>query len=117
MSMRRVRTSIEPAAFGWGRETAAVLRHSTLPWREPLDLLPLAERPELGARDRLSLLAQFAAHEALLQFAGIADAAFDPAEWAIVQRRGNDVRLVRLAARAASDAPPPLTVVEQCAEA
>src|ERR1051326_7719124 len=69
------RTSIEPGAFGWGVAVAAVLRHSTLPWREVLDAVPLAALPPLGGRDRLSLVAQFAAHQALLQFAGVADGA------------------------------------------
>src|SRR3954451_12532426 len=116
-AVRGARTSIEPAGFGWGVAVAAVLRHSTLPWREALDAVPLAALPPLGGGDRLSLLAQFAAHQALLQFAGVADGACDRAEWAVVQRRGTDARLVRLAARAASDAPPALTLVQQFAEA
>ncbi|HEX2122924.1 MAG TPA: hypothetical protein VHL59_14930, partial [Thermoanaerobaculia bacterium] len=96
----------------------ATLRHSTLPWDEPLSLIPLAEARQLGARDRLSLVAQFAAHQALLQFAGVADGELDPAEWAVVQKRGCDVRLVRVAARAvdASVASPVLTIAQQLAE-
>ncbi|MDP9191727.1 MAG: sigma 54-interacting transcriptional regulator [Acidobacteriota bacterium] len=105
-------------AFGWDRALVATLRHSSLPWEEALAVTPLAEVRELGARDRLSLLAQFAAHEAMLQFAGIADGEFDPAEWAAVQKRGSDVRLVRVAARACdpSLAPPVLTLAQQFAE-
>ena len=116
-AVRGARTYIEPSAFGWGVAVAAVLRHSTLPWREALDAVPLAALPPLGGRDRLSLVAQFAAHQALLQFAGVSDGACDAAEWAVVQRRGVDARLVRLAAAAATDAPPALTLVQQFAEA
>ena len=113
---RAAKTTIEPGGFGWGAAAAAVLRHSTLPWREPLNAVALAQLPPLGGRDQLSLVAQFAAHQALLQFAGVADGACDPAEWAVVQRRGSDARLVRLAARASSDAPPALTLVQQFAQ-
>src|SRR5438067_4527778 len=102
---RATRTYVEPAAFGWGVAVAAVLRHSTLPWREPLDSVPLAQLPPPGGRDRLSLVSQFAAHQALLQFAGVGDGPCDTAEWAGVQRRGCDARLVRVAARASVDAP------------
>jgi DNA-binding NtrC family response regulator len=96
----------------------AALRHSTLPWNDVVAATPIAEAREVGPRDRLSLLAQFAAHEALLQFAGIADGEFDAAEWAVVQRRGSDLRLVRVAARACdpSLAPPVLTLAQQFAE-
>jgi DNA-binding NtrC family response regulator len=116
-AVRGTRTRIEPTAFGWGVAVATVLRHSTLPWREALDAVPLASLPPLGGRDRLSLVAQFAAHQALLQFAGVSDGACDAAEWAVVQRRGADARLVRLTASAATDAPPALTLVQQFAEA
>ncbi len=116
-ALRGARIYLEPAAFGWGVAVAAVLRHSTLPWREALDAVPLADLPPLGGRDRLSLVAQFAAHQALLQFAGVSDGACDAAEWAVVQRRGVDARLVRLTASAATDAPPALTLVQQFAEA
>src|SRR5690242_2274820 len=91
--------SVPAGSFGWDRAVVATLRHATLPWNEPLSAAPLAEIRQLGTRDRLSLLGQLAAHEALLQFAGIADADFDPAEWAVVQKRGSDVRLVRVGAR------------------
>src|SRR5205085_1803849 len=110
--------------FGWDRAIIATLRHSTLPWLDnpapaiSIEATPLAEAGELGARDRLSLVAQFAAHQALLQFAGFSDAEYDPAEWAVVRKRGNDCRLVRIAARAINDeALPALTVIHQFAEA
>ncbi len=115
----RGRTASVPARnFGWDRAVVATLRHATLPWNEPLTATPLAEIRQLGTRDRLSLLGQLAAHEALLQFAGIADADFDPAEWAVVQKRGSDVRLVRVGARVCdpSLAPPVLTIAQDFAE-
>ena len=121
MSLRgrsRRATAVSPRDLAWDRALVATLRHSTLPWDEPLSATPLAELRSLGARDRLSLVAQFAAHEALLQFAGVADGELDPVEWAVVQKRGSDVRLVRVAARAAdpSSAPPVLTLAQQFAE-
>src|SRR5436305_14032386 len=79
--------------FAWPRERIATLRHSTLPWNDAfaaettLRATPLASVAQLGARDRLSLLAQFAAHESFLQFAGVADGEVDPAEWAVEQKR------------------------------
>ena len=102
-TVRRARAAIavDLRVFGWDRALVATLRHSTLPWFDgfapaiSLDATPIAGAGELGARDRLSLVAQFAAHEALLQFAGFSDADYDPAEWAIVRKRGNDCRLVR----------------------
>jgi DNA-binding NtrC family response regulator/tetratricopeptide (TPR) repeat protein len=123
---RRARSAIavDLRAFGWDRALIATLRHSTLPWFDgfaadiSLDATPIADAGELGARDRLSLVAQFAAHQALLQFAGFSDADYDPAEWAIVRKRGNDCRLVRIAARhMADEAPPALTMIQQLAEA
>jgi DNA-binding NtrC family response regulator len=122
MSMRGSRrgrdASVEATGFGWDRALLATLHHSTLAWKESLSATPLAGVRQLGTRDRLSLLGQLAAHEAFLQFAGIADGELDPAEWAVVQKRGTDVRLVRTAARACdpSDAPPPLTIAQQFAE-
>jgi len=122
---RRARSLIamDLRLFGWDRAIIATLRHSTLPWLDDagpaisIEATPLADAGELGARDRFSLVAQFAAHQALLQFAGLADAEHDPAEWAVVRKRGHDCRLVRIAARPAGDeAPPALTVVQQFAE-
>ena len=118
-STRRGRSgSVEAFRFEWDRALIATLRHSTLAWDEDLALTPLAELRQPGTRDRLSLLAQFAAHLALLQFAGIADTELDPAEWAVVQKRGSDVRLVRVAARVCdpSLSPPVLTIAQQFAE-
>jgi DNA-binding NtrC family response regulator len=125
-TVRRARpaVAVDLRAFGWERALVATLRHSTLPWFDgfaaeiSLDATPIADAGELGARDRLSLVAQFAAHQALLQFAGFSDADYDPAEWAIVRKRGNDCRLVRVAATGmAEEAPPVLTVIQQFAEA
>ena len=117
--------AISVRAFAWDAARIATLRHSTLPWAETfgetveIAAKRLADAKDVGARDRLSLVAQFAAHAALLQFAGIADGEFDANEWAIASKRGSDARLVRIAARAcnASDAPPVLTTIEQFAEA
>jgi hypothetical protein len=110
--------SVEAKSFGWDRALVATLQHCSLPWDEELAATPLAEVRQLGARDRISLLGQLAAHEALLQFAGIADGELDPAEWSVVQKRGNDVRLLRVSARACdpSSAPPVLTIAQQLAE-
>src|SRR5512140_57025 len=94
--------AVSPRAFEWDRCVIATLRHSTLPWSSgvaleiPLRATPLAGIGQLGRRDRLSLLAQFAAHEAMLGFAGVSDGDVDPAEWAVVQKRGADCRLVRV---------------------
>ncbi|HJQ40403.1 MAG TPA: sigma 54-interacting transcriptional regulator [Thermoanaerobaculia bacterium] len=122
-STRRRASAAEAAPlrhFAWAPALVATLRHSTLPaaGEETLALTPLADARSLGARDRLSLLAQFAAHHALLQFAGIADGELDPAEWAFVQKRGSDVRLIRTASRAVAvqDSPPALTLAQQFAE-
>src|SRR3954468_24634204 len=121
-TVRRARSAIavDLRVFGWDRALIATLRHPTLPWFDEftpeisLDATPIAEAGELGARDRLSLVAQFAAHEALLQFAGFSDAEYDPAEWAVVRKRGNDCRLMRIGARAVSEeALPALTVIQQ----
>src|SRR5512142_2855696 len=114
--------SISPRRFEWDRCALATLRHSTLPWDgAPADVnlraVALSAAGQLGRRDRLSLVAQFAAHEGLLRFAGIADGEFDPAEWAVVQKRGADCRLLRVSARAvASESPPLLTVAQEFAK-
>jgi transcriptional regulator with GAF, ATPase, and Fis domain len=122
---RRARSAItiDLREFGWDRALIATMRHSTLPWLDgcvpvvSLDATPLAEVAEFGPRDRLSLVAQFSAHQALLHFAGFSDAELDPAEWAVVRKRGNDCRLVRTAARATADEANALTVIQQFAEA
>jgi DNA-binding NtrC family response regulator/tetratricopeptide (TPR) repeat protein len=120
---RRLRETLHVSltAFAWGRPLLATLRHSSLPWHEQfateleLRARPLTERTDLGGRDRLSLLAQFAAHQSFLQFAGVPDGEVDPAEWAVIQKRGSDCRLVRVAAAPADarTAPPLLTLVHQ----
>jgi DNA-binding NtrC family response regulator len=119
MAMRgggRDTRTVSARDFHWDRALVATLRHSSLPWNESIAGKPLAAA-QLGTRDRLSLLAQFAAHEAMLQFAGLADGDFDPAEWVVVQKRGCDSRLVRVAARPSDldSAPPPLTLAQQFA--
>lgn len=122
---RRARPAItiDLREFGWDRALIATMRHSTLPWLDgcvpvvSLEATPLAEAAEFGPRDRLSLVAQFSAHQALLHFAGFSDAELDPAEWAVVRKRGNDCRLVRTAARATADEANALTVIQQFAEA
>src|SRR5688500_583238 len=95
------------AAFAWDAATIASLRHCTLPWSDSFEsAIALAGVPlaavvsELGSRDRLSLLVQFCAHQAFLQFAGIAERDVDLSEWAVVRKRGSDCRLVRIASRA-----------------
>ena len=114
----RAASVVRAHAFEWDHALTATLRHASLPWDEELAATPLTALREIGPRDRLSLLAQFAAHQALLQFAGIADGELDPAEWMVVQKRGIDVRLLRVAARACdpSIAPPVLTLAQQLAE-
>src|SRR2546427_12948190 len=102
--------------FGWDSAVISVLRHSTLPWQETLsreidlDAASLTSLKDLGSRDRLSLVGQFAAHLAFLQFAGVSDGDLDPAQWAVVRKRGSDCRLVRIAAaRRAEESLPVLT--------
>jgi two-component system NtrC family response regulator len=90
---------VSPSAFEWDPALVATLAHPSLPWDESLSAAPLADFADAGARDRVSLVAQFAAHQAFLQFAGTGDGDLDPAEWVVVTRRGSDVRLVRRGAR------------------
>src|SRR5204863_7154999 len=61
----------------------------------------------------------FAAHQAFLQFASIADAEFIADEWRVARKRGSDCRLVRIAARRPdpATAPPVLTLIHQFADA
>jgi DNA-binding NtrC family response regulator len=115
---RREASLVTPAAFRWDRALLATLRHSSLSFDEALEAAPLVAVRELGTRDRLSLVAQFAAHQALLRFAGIADGELEPAEWAVVRKRGSDVRLIRVAARACdpSAAPPVVALAHDFAE-
>ena len=119
-SRARFPLTIDVRSFGWDRALVATLRHPTLPWNDgvsaqlTLEAAPLAGL-ELGRRDRLSLVGQFAAHHAFLQFAGIADSEFNVAEWAVIQKRGADCRLVRVSARSQSDDAPPLGLIQQFA--
>ncbi len=108
---------VDVRAFAWDRALTATLRHCSLPFGEAVPATPLAELREIGTRDRLSLLAQFAAHQALLQFAGVADGELERAEWAVVRKRGSDVRLVRVGARACdpSVAPPVVALAHEFA--
>jgi DNA-binding NtrC family response regulator len=112
MSMRRAHArsrqaplTVACAEFGWDGAAIASLRHASLPWFAEsgpsvrLEAVPLGECAGRGTRDRLSLLGQFAAHQAFLKFAGIAEERFRAEEWAAVFRRGEDCRLVRLSAR------------------
>jgi hypothetical protein len=123
-SSRRPATSLNLRAFGWDRFMIATIRHSTLPWFDgvsaeiSLETTPLASVGELGLRDRLSLVAQFAAHEALLQFAGVPDDGCHPEEWAVLRKRGSDCRLVRLSAQRGYSGTPglPLNAIEEFAE-
>ncbi len=116
-SRARSPVTIDVRTFGWERAVVAVLRHPTLAF-EPIEATPLTAVHELGKRDRLSLVGQFAAHQALLQFAGVPDSDLDPAEWVVVEKRGADCRLVRAAARRApADPVPVLTIIQQFAAA
>jgi DNA-binding NtrC family response regulator len=126
MSMRgsprreRERVEVGRGNFAWGRACIATLRHSTLPFPDDASLsaTPLAALRDLGGRDRLSLIGQFAAHQAFLQFAGVADDDVLAEEWLVMRKRGVDCRLVRIAAREvdASLTPPVLALAQQFAE-
>jgi hypothetical protein len=99
---------ISAASFSWPLPVLACLEHCTLPWfesAEPRWRIDPAEplEQEWGTRHALSLLAQFAAHQSFLEFAGILDNHFDPAEWRVERRRGADVRLIRIAATSGSE--------------
>ena len=112
-------------AFAWPHAAMATLRHPTLPWfdrfaaRVEIPATPLSDLRNAGARDRLSLVGQYAAHMAFLQFAGIPDAGFIAGEWAVIRKRGADCRLVRVAAQPADAdrSASPLHEAQQFAEA
>ena len=91
--------------FGWSLARLACSVHHSFAWNgsavDPKTCVALDRT--WGERHRLSLLAQFAAHQAFLAFAGLQDGDFDPAEWTVVKTRGSDVRLLRVAARGAPD--------------
>jgi len=116
--------SFSPSSFGWDSATIATLRHSTLPWFDgktrgnDLHGVPLTGGISLGSRERLSLVAQFAAHLAFLQFAGLSvGEEVDADEWVVVRARGRDIRLVRVAVRPAKSTAPPFTLIQQFASA
>jgi DNA-binding NtrC family response regulator len=116
-SRARSPVAVDVRTFGWDRAVLSTLRHSTLAF-DSFDATPLPGVRELGNRDRLSLLGQFAAHQALLQYAGINDGGVDEHEWCVIQKRGVDARLVRTSGRKSSSDPiPPLTLVRQFADA
>ena len=110
-------------AFGWDAAHIATLRHCSLPWyddfRAEVEVSgsPLASMRDCGARDRLSVLAQFAAHQAFRQAGGVADGEFRESDWIVVRKRGADCRLVRISGGPAdlSDAPPVLTLIQKFA--
>ncbi len=123
MNKQRVRDAwtVSSSGFLWEPAVIATLRHSTLPWYDsafgaPLEAIPLAELTQGGERERLSLVAQFASHCALMQFAGVPAGEFDPAEWAVIRRRGSDARLIRIAARYRGEPESALTLVQSFAE-
>jgi DNA-binding NtrC family response regulator len=110
--------------FGWDRAAVSALRHSTLPWHDrfaaeiQIDATPLRALKEVGSRDRLSLVGQFAAHLAFLQFAGVRDGAFDADEWVVARKRATDCRLLRVSARrGGEESPPMLTSIQEFAKA
>jgi len=110
--------------FGWDRAAIAALRHSTLPWHDPfaaeiqIEATPLVAVKDFGSRDRLSLVGQFAAHLAFLQFAGVRDGVFDANEWVVARKRATDCRLLRISARrSGEESPPMLTSIQQFAAA
>ncbi len=108
MAMRKPATrrgaaaSVSAELFGWPPSLIATARHSTLPWHpagdeDAVDAAPLTTINRVGERDSLSLVGQLAGYLAFARFAGIPTSAFDSGDWGIVQKRGRDVRLVRLA--------------------
>ena len=107
--------------FGFDAATIATLRHCSLPWFDEFAAeievagAPLSSMRDCGARDRLSLMAQYAAHHAFLRFAGIADRAFRDDDWLAVRKRGSDCRLVRIRASSCTpeEAPPFVTLAQQ----
>ncbi|MGA7615910.1 MAG: sigma 54-interacting transcriptional regulator [Thermoanaerobaculia bacterium] len=119
---KRAATRISIREFGWSPWTIASLRHPTLPWFESrqceieIEGTPLSELRRFPARDALSLLGQYTAHQSFLRFASIDDGSFDPVEWMVVHRRGQDCRLVRIRSTpSVGSAPPRISLIEEFA--
>jgi DNA-binding NtrC family response regulator len=124
VSKHRLRDGFAPAVsdFAWDAATVATLRHATLPWfgtrpGSPIDAVALHSLERAGEREAMSLVAQFAAHCAFLQFAAIPVTEFAAEEWAVVRRRGSDSRLVRVAARERAEAESPFEAIAAFAAA
>lgn len=119
VSRRPDRVEVSLGDFACDAATLATLRHPTFPWfdacspKVTFSLSPIESVQ--GARDRLSLIGQYAAHQAFLQIAGVGDGVFDPAEWRVVRKRGCDCRLLRVRMRASSpgETTEPLTLVQE----
>jgi DNA-binding NtrC family response regulator len=120
---RRGEPATKPSGnFDWPASLVATTRHAALPWYPCLDeerdgAVPLSSIGKLGERDALSLTGQLAGFLAFARFAGIGIAAFDPSEWSVVQRRGRDVRLLRVASKAlhANDDTLPIAMLDAMA--
>ncbi|HVR42908.1 MAG TPA: sigma 54-interacting transcriptional regulator, partial [Thermoanaerobaculia bacterium] len=107
MPMRRVpgvtAYRIELDACGFAAAEMAALDHASLPWwgvaSRAVEIAgsPLESAREMGERDRHSLLAQLAAHLAMLRFAAVGWGSFAAAEWVVVRKRREEGRLVRIA--------------------
>ena len=101
-SSRAEPISIRLRQSGWPDEGLACLDHSSLPWHEgfapeiEIEAIPLSKLADVGGRDALSIVGQYAAHLAFLQFAGIDDHLLELDHWCVVQKRATDIRLVRL---------------------
>ncbi|MFA6957838.1 MAG: sigma 54-interacting transcriptional regulator [Thermoanaerobaculia bacterium] len=108
--------------FDWPASLVATTRHTAMPWLpcrddERDEAMPLSSIGRLGERDALSLTGQLAGFLAFARFAGICIASFDPSEWSVVQRRGRDMRLLRVASQAlrAADDALPIVMLESIA--
>src|SRR5688500_2697100 len=92
---RRQTCVVSARAGAWDPGVTAKRRRSPPPFGTSVGGGSLADARGLGKRDRRALLAQFAAHQAMRQFAGIADGHLDPAEWLVVRKCGCYARLIR----------------------
>jgi transcriptional regulator with GAF, ATPase, and Fis domain len=123
-SKRAIRVDL--ADFAWDPFALATLRHPSLPWYDQfatavdVTAIPLSEVDRAAERSLLSLVGQFAAHQALLRFAALEDGGFSADEWAVIVRRGVDCRLVRLRAEPGprgQEPPPAVALIEAFAQA